>query len=83
MIRLISTGKLDISPIAGGVWPLEEWHSAFEAMHSGSIAKAILKPGLKSTLRTDAAKQAQPIGNAPPMHAPRLVSETHQRSENN
>jgi L-iditol 2-dehydrogenase len=83
VIRLISTGKLDISPIAGGVWPLEEWHSAFEAMHSGSIAKAILKPGLKSTLRTDAAKQAQPIGNAPPMHAPRRASETHQRSEDN
>ncbi len=83
VIRLIATGELDVRPITGGVWPLAEWQEAFETMHSGEIVKAVLKPGLKSTLRTDAAKQAQPIGNAPPMHAPRLASETHQRSEDN
>ena len=44
VIRLISTGTLDVRPITGGVWPIAEWHEAFETMHSGKIVKAILKP---------------------------------------
>lgn len=44
VIRLLATGKLDVRPIIGGVWPLAEWHDAFEQMHGGAIAKAVLKP---------------------------------------
>jgi alcohol dehydrogenase/L-iditol 2-dehydrogenase len=44
IIRLMSTGQLDVKPIIGGVWPLAEWREAFETMHSGEIAKAVLKP---------------------------------------
>jgi alcohol dehydrogenase/L-iditol 2-dehydrogenase len=44
VIRLLSTGALNIQPIIGGVWPLAQWREAFEAMHSGRIAKAVLKP---------------------------------------
>jgi alcohol dehydrogenase/L-iditol 2-dehydrogenase len=44
VIRLLATGKLDVQPIVGGVWPLSEWHEAFEKMHGGSIAKAVLRP---------------------------------------
>ncbi|HEY3391127.1 MAG TPA: alcohol dehydrogenase catalytic domain-containing protein, partial [Lacipirellulaceae bacterium] len=44
VIRLIATGALDVRPITGGVWPLAEWHEAFEMMHSGKIVKAVLKP---------------------------------------
>ena len=44
VIRLLATGQLDVKPIVGGTWPLEQWHEAFEAMHSGAIAKAVLKP---------------------------------------
>jgi alcohol dehydrogenase/L-iditol 2-dehydrogenase len=44
VIRLIATGALDVRPITGGVWPLAEWHEAFETMHSGKIVKAVLKP---------------------------------------
>ena len=44
VIRLLSTGALDIKPVLGGVWPLEQWNEAFETMHSGEIAKAVLKP---------------------------------------
>jgi alcohol dehydrogenase/L-iditol 2-dehydrogenase len=44
VIRLLSTGLLDVEPVIGGVWPLDQWHQAFETMHSGSIAKAVLKP---------------------------------------
>ena len=35
VIRLIATGALDVRPITGGVWPIAEWHEAFETMHSG------------------------------------------------
>ncbi|HWE96360.1 MAG TPA: zinc-binding dehydrogenase [Tepidisphaeraceae bacterium] len=44
VIRLLATGKLDVAPIIGGVWPMAQWHEAFEKMHSGAIAKAVLKP---------------------------------------
>jgi L-iditol 2-dehydrogenase len=44
VIHLLATGRLDIRPIVGGEWPLEEWHTAFETMHSGAIVKAVLRP---------------------------------------
>jgi alcohol dehydrogenase/L-iditol 2-dehydrogenase len=44
VIRLIATGMLDVRPITGGAWPLEQWQTAFEKMHSGEIVKAVLKP---------------------------------------
>jgi alcohol dehydrogenase/L-iditol 2-dehydrogenase len=44
VIRLLASGALDVSPIIGGVWPLGGWREAFEAMHSGQIAKAVLRP---------------------------------------
>ena len=45
VIRLLASGQLDVKPIIGGVWPLDQWHEAFEKMHSGKIVKAVLKPG--------------------------------------
>lgn len=44
VIQLIATGTLDVRPITGGIWPIAEWHEAFETMHSGRIVKAVLKP---------------------------------------
>ncbi len=44
VIRLLATGRLNVKPVVGGIWPLAEWHEAFEKMHSGAIAKAVLKP---------------------------------------
>ena len=44
VLRLLQTQALDVSPILGGTWPLESWREAFEAMHSGQIAKAVLVP---------------------------------------
>jgi alcohol dehydrogenase/L-iditol 2-dehydrogenase len=46
VVRLIATGTLPVGVILGGTWPLEQWHEAFEAMHSGEIAKAVLRPRL-------------------------------------
>ncbi|MTA96274.1 MAG: zinc-binding dehydrogenase, partial [Actinobacteria bacterium] len=44
VLRMMSTGQLDITPVLGGIYPLENWEEAFEAMHSGKILKAVLKP---------------------------------------
>jgi L-iditol 2-dehydrogenase len=44
VLRMMSTGQLDITPVLGGIYPLEKWEEAFEAMHSGKILKAVLKP---------------------------------------
>jgi len=46
VLRLLSTGLLDLSPVLGGTWALENWQEAFETMHSGAIPKAVLKPSL-------------------------------------
>ena len=44
VLRLLSTGMLDIDPIIGGQWGLGEWKEAFHTMHSGEIVKAVLRP---------------------------------------
>jgi len=45
VIALLSSGQLDVRPIIGGVWPITEWHEAFEKMHSGEVVKSVLSPG--------------------------------------
>ncbi len=44
VLRLLSTGMLNIDPIVGGEWNLGEWKEAFHTMHSGEIVKAVLRP---------------------------------------
>lgn len=44
VIGLLASGQLDVKPIIGGVWGLEDWHTAFEKMHRGEIVKSVLKP---------------------------------------
>ncbi len=44
VLQLLSSGQLDLTPIIGGIWPLEEWHTAFETMHSADIVKSVLIP---------------------------------------
>jgi L-iditol 2-dehydrogenase len=44
VLSLLASGKLDVKPIIGGVWPVTEWQHAFEEMHSGRVVKSILKP---------------------------------------
>ncbi len=44
VIALLANGQLDVKPIIGGVWPVTEWHEAFEKMHKGEVVKSILKP---------------------------------------
>ena len=44
VIALLASGELDVKPIIGGVWPISEWHEAFEKMHSGAVVKSVLCP---------------------------------------
>lgn len=44
VIALLSSGQLNVRPIIGGVWPISEWHTAFEKMHKGEVVKSVLKP---------------------------------------
>ena len=42
VLVLLASGALDVNRIVGGRWSLDQWETAFETMHSGSIAKALL-----------------------------------------
>ena len=44
VIALLAGGQLDGKPIIGGVWPLAEWHEAFDKMHRGEVVKSVLSP---------------------------------------
>jgi L-iditol 2-dehydrogenase len=44
VLHLLASGRLDVKPIIGGVWGINDWHHAFEQMHSGKVVKSVLKP---------------------------------------
>jgi len=44
IIALLASGQLNVRPIIGGVWPIAEWHEAFEKMHRGEVVKSVLTP---------------------------------------
>jgi len=44
VIALLTSGQLNVKPIIGGVWPITDWHEAFEKMHSGAVVKSVLTP---------------------------------------
>ncbi len=44
VIGLLASGQLNVQPIIGGVWGLEDWLPAFEKMHRGEVVKSVLKP---------------------------------------
>lgn len=44
VLALLASGQLDVQPIIGGIWPLEQWHTAFEKMHHGEVVKSVLAP---------------------------------------
>lgn len=42
VLQLLASRALDVNKIVGGRWSLDQWETAFETMHSGGIAKALL-----------------------------------------
>ncbi len=47
VLFLLASGKLDVKPIIGGVWELDDWHEAFEKMHTGQVVKSVLRPNTR------------------------------------
>ena len=44
VLALMAARQLDVRPIIGGSWQLNDWHEAFDKMHRGDIVKAVLTP---------------------------------------
>jgi len=44
VISLLASGSLNVKPIIGGVWAIDQWKEAFEKMHHGEVVKSVLKP---------------------------------------
>lgn len=44
VLDLLGSGQFKVGPIIGGVWPVTQWHEAFEKMHRGEVVKSVLKP---------------------------------------
>jgi Threonine dehydrogenase and related Zn-dependent dehydrogenases len=42
--ELLKSGKIDIKPVIGGIYPLKEYEKAFDALKSGAPGKMILIP---------------------------------------
>ncbi len=44
VLAMLDSGALNVEPIIGGQWPLQQWHEAFEKMHRGEVVKSVLIP---------------------------------------
>ncbi len=44
VLHLLAVGKIPVGRIVGCELPLAEWREAFDAMHSGDVIKAVLRP---------------------------------------
>ena len=44
VLRMLGTGKLDLAPVLGATFPIEQWQSAFEKMASGEYIKSVIRP---------------------------------------
>ncbi len=44
VLAMLASNQLDVTPIIGGQWALEDWETAFKKMHHGDVVKSILTP---------------------------------------
>ncbi len=44
VIKLLSSGQLDVERLIGGVWAIQNWEEAFIKMKDGEVVKSIIKP---------------------------------------
>ena len=42
VLWMLTSGQLQVQKVVGGQWKLDQWHEAFETMHSGEVAKSLL-----------------------------------------
>jgi alcohol dehydrogenase/L-iditol 2-dehydrogenase len=43
VLGLLSTGQVNLEPVIGGIYPLEEWEEAFVRMEEGASVKSVLR----------------------------------------
>jgi alcohol dehydrogenase/L-iditol 2-dehydrogenase len=43
VLGLLSTGQVNLKPVIGGVYPLQDWHEAFHKMEAGDSVKSVLR----------------------------------------
>ena len=43
VLTLLSTGQVNLAPVIGGIYPLEDWEEAFESMEQGENVKSVLR----------------------------------------
>lgn len=48
VLKLISSGLIDLTPVVGGVYGLDEWEEAFTRMEEGHNVKSVIKIGAKA-----------------------------------
>ena len=41
-LGLLSTGQINLAPVIGGIYPLDDWHEAFTRMADGANVKSVL-----------------------------------------
>lgn len=44
VLAMLASNQLDVTPIIGGQWSLEDWETAFTKMHHGDVVKSVLTP---------------------------------------
>ena len=44
VLRMMETKQLDLKPVLGGEFPIDQWKTAFEKMNSGEYIKSVLLP---------------------------------------
>lgn len=42
VLKLLSTGQIDLKPVIGGIYPLDQWQEAFTRMEEGESVKSVL-----------------------------------------
>lgn len=42
-LTLLATGQINLEPVIGGIYDVDDWHEAFEAMQAGRNVKSVLK----------------------------------------
>ncbi len=43
VLGLLSTGQIDLKPVIGGVYPIDEWEKGFRAMEEGANIKSVIR----------------------------------------
>ena len=63
IIRMLSSGQIDLDPIIDCVAPLEDWRECFDKMHEKEYVKAVLKPSGDAVSNEPAQEEEEGVEN--------------------